>query len=541
MHPAVVLPVVALPFAVLFGGILLLRTTILRSAATALAITILIGGTLWGMEGATIAAALVKGMLVTLDILFILLGALLLLTVLDRAGAIRTMHHRIASIAADRRIQAVFIGIFFVSLIEGVAGFGTPAMLAAPLLVAIGFPVGGAILISLVGNVVAVPFGAVGTPLLIGMTQGLSGTDSWAVFALGRVLVLLIGVGLPVTVGTPLLISCLVTAHAGSGWRTGLGIWKQAIAAGLCFTLPYGATALLLGPDFPAILGALIGGALFLAALRLSMLRTANPWSFPTTKEATPSTTSGTAEPEIPFGRAILPLAAAILLLILSRLPFLPVQALLQSIGSVRIDTLGGVPVRHVIRPFYSPGFALLLAAAFAAPLLRLPRTQWAPLSLSVLRRAIRPALTLCTLIGMAQVLLFSSINGSGLPGMPVAAAQGLSLLPVPWPLLAPFVGLFGSLVTGSVTVSNILFSDFQAQTALLSGYAVSLVLAQQTLGAAAGNMVALHNIIAVSATVGWKSGEGAMLRLLARPALIVGGMVAVVGLLTASVIGGGW
>jgi lactate permease len=534
----IVLTLVALPFVALFGGILILRTSILRSAAAALVLTVCIGAFAWKMPAAALAASGVKAALVTLDILFILLGALLLLTVLEQGGAIRSLHQRIAAIAADRRIQAVFIGIFFVSLIEGVAGFGTPAMLAAPLLVAIGFPIPAAVLISLTGNAVAVPFGAVGTPFLIGLTQGLADGAGASATDLATIARWLIGIGLPVTVGTPLLLSCLLTAHTGAGWRTGLGIWKQALAAGICFSLPYGATALLLGPDFPAIFGALIGGILFLGCLRLPFLRISTPWTFPTERTADASSTARAAEPTVSFGRAVLPLAAAIALLILSRLSFLPLQALLQHRASWSIGSIGGVPVHHVLRPLYSPGFALLLAAAGAAPLLHLPRTRWAPLSLSVLRRAIRPALTLLTLIGMAQVLLFSGINASGMAGMPVAAARSLSHVPVPWPMLAPFVGLFGSLVTGSVTVSNILFSDFQAQTALLSGATLPLILAQQTLGAAAGNMVALHNIIAVSATVGWKDGEGSMVRLLARPAVLYAGAVAIVGLFVAQMIG---
>ena len=57
--------------------------------------------------------------------------------------------------------------------------------------------------------------------------------------------------------------------------------------------------------------------------------------------------------------------------------------------------------------------------------------------------------------------------------------------------------------MAGSNTVSNLMLSQFQFETANLLQISGALMVAAQSVGAAAGNMVAIHNVVAASATVG--------------------------------------
>ena len=63
------------------------------------------------------------------------------------------------------------------------------------------------------------------------------------------------------------------------------------------------------------------------------------------------------------------------------------------------------------------------------------------------------------------------------------------------------------------------------------------MIVALQAVGAAAGNMIAIHNVVAASATVGLLGREGATLRKTALPTLYyllflaIIGMVAIYGL----------
>ncbi|WP_337225219.1 L-lactate permease, partial [Proteus terrae] len=73
----------------------------------------------------------------------------------------------------DRRVQAIIIAWCFGSFIEGASGFGTPAAIAAPLLVAIGFPALAAVLIGVMIQSSPVSFGAAGTPIIPGVNKRL--------------------------------------------------------------------------------------------------------------------------------------------------------------------------------------------------------------------------------------------------------------------------------------------------------------------------------------------------------------------------------
>ena len=111
------------------------------------------------------------------------------------------------------------------------------------------------------------------------------------------------------------------------------------------------------------------------------------------------------------------------------------------------------------------------------------------------------PYISLIVMLGFVQVFMYSGENISGLDSMPRAIAMGASFVfGSVWPIFAPFVGALGAFTSGSATVSNLIFSSVQYETALLSNFSPVIVLALQGIGAAAGNMIALHNVIAGAA-----------------------------------------
>ena len=86
--------------------------------------------------------------------------------------------------------------------------------------------------------------------------------------------------------------------------------------------------------------------------------------------------------------------------------------------------------------------------------------------------------------------------------------------------MFAPTIGAVGAFLAGSNTVSNLMLSQFQFETANLLGLSGSLMVAAQSVGAAAGNMVAIHNVVAASATVGLLGKEGIIMRITILPTL---------------------
>ena len=121
-------------------------------------------------------------------------------------------------------------------------------------------------------------------------------------------------------------------------------------------------------------------------------------------------------------------------------------------------------------------------------------------------------------------------LNSNNLISMPIAMAQGMSnLMGNIYPMFAPTIGAVGAFLAGSNTVSNLMFSQFQFETANLLGLSGALMVAAQSVGAAAGNMVAIHNVVAASATVGLIGREGIILRITVLPTiyyLIASGLI---------------
>jgi lactate permease len=147
----------------------------------------------------------------------------------------------------------IVIAWLFGAFIEGAAGFGTPAAIGAPLLVALGFPPLAAAALALIADSSPVTFGAVGTPFVIGVTQGLSEGEAVAPFVVAmcsggrfirsfRAAAAVQAISIDIFVGSfiPLILVVILTRFFGKNrsWREGLQIWKFAIFAGLSFTLP---------------------------------------------------------------------------------------------------------------------------------------------------------------------------------------------------------------------------------------------------------------------------------------------------------------
>jgi lactate permease len=160
---------------VLAVGVLLVgfRLPASRAMPMAYAVTLAVAALLWQVSALGLAAASLQGLL---------LAGVAPLHRLRRAaaagdahgsGAAATIRDGFTRISPDRRVQAIIVGWLFGSFIEGASGFGTPAAVAAPLMLALGFPAMAAVMVGLIIQSTPVSFGAVGTPILVGVAGGL--------------------------------------------------------------------------------------------------------------------------------------------------------------------------------------------------------------------------------------------------------------------------------------------------------------------------------------------------------------------------------
>ena len=164
---------------ILLAAILLvgLRIPAKRAMPISLAITVIIAFAIWDIPAKYIIASTIQGLFITFDILYIIFGAIILLNLLKYSRAIMVIREGFTNITEDRRIQVIIIAWLFGSFLEGAAGFGTPAAIVAPLLVGLGFPTFCAVMLGMMVQSTAVTFGAVGTPVLVGITGGLQSPE----------------------------------------------------------------------------------------------------------------------------------------------------------------------------------------------------------------------------------------------------------------------------------------------------------------------------------------------------------------------------
>ena len=518
-------------------GVLLvgLRWPAKRAMPVGFVIVVLVALLAWDMSPTAIAASTVQGLLIAATLLYIVFGALLLLETLTKSGAMSTIRAGFTSISPDRRVQAIIIGWLFGSFIEGASGFGTPAAVVAPLLLALGFPAMAAVMVGLTIQSTPVSFGAVGTPILVGVNGGLTGSPAVE----ERLSVL--GVDLPgyldtvalqvaaihATIGTliPLALACMLTGFFGERKRfaDGLSIWPFALFAAFAMTIPYVLVAAVLGPEFPSLLGGLTGLVIVMFASSRGFLMPKQIWDFPARERWSPAW-MGSLVPEaddltkrgMSIWLAWTPYVIVAALLVATR-TIDPITEFLTTGWRVySVEGIFGTTIAQALQPLYLPGFLFILTCLITYVLHRMRPADIAESWKVAGSQLAGAAVALLFALPLVRIFINSGpdFNDSDMTSMPLTLAEGAAnIAGGAWPAFAPWIGALGAFVAGSNTVSNLMFSLFQFSTAEEIGIRPETVVATQAVGGAAGNMITVHNIVAASATVGLLGREGDLIR----------------------------
>lgn len=520
-----------------------------KAMPVAFALTVVIALMFWDMSANRVIASVLQGLGITISVLWIVFGAIFLLNTLKHTGAITTIRNGFTNISPDRRVQAIIIAWCFGSFIEGASGFGTPAAIAAPLLVAIGFPALAAVLMGMMIQSTPVSFGAVGTPIIVGVNKGLdthnitealiANGSSWDVY-LQQITTSVALIHASVGTLMPVLMAMMLTRFFGKNrsWTEGLDILPFAIFAGLSFTIPYALTGVFLGPEFPSLMGGLVGLAIVVTAAKKGFLVPKTKWDFRPENEW-PAEWLGSLKMDLdevkakPMSLALAwaPYVLLAVILVASRVSP-DFKALLLSVKVAFSNILGETGISASIEPLYLPGGILVFVALIAV----LTQTR----SLAPMGKAFGESTK--TLIGAGFVLVFtipmvrifinSGVNGADLASMPVTTANfAAGLVGEAFPMLSATVGALGAFIAGSNTVSNMMFSQFQFEVAQTLTISSVVIIALQAVGAAAGNMIAIHNVVAASATVGLLGREGATLRKTVLPTIYYLVLTGIIGM----------
>ncbi len=505
----------------------------------------------WGIDASTIAAMSFHGAITAVGVLIIVFGAILILYTLQYSGGMETIQYGMQQISADHRVQAIIIGYMFAAFIEGAAGFGTPAALAAPLLLALGFPPLAAAVICLVFNSFPVSFGAVGTPIILGLSYvhplvkeaiaaGIPGLN----FTSPESFNLIVGQWASIFHSVmafilPIFMLGFITRYFGPSrkWSDGFKAWKFCVFSAVAFVIPYLIFAWFVGPEFPSLIGGLVGLGIIVFGAKQGFCLPKEVWTFGDHKQWDPSWTGDISVGEVKEFKAHmsqfkawLPYVLIGLILVITRVPELGLKGLLSGVSlSFNAGFLGHPEIKNSIAYLYLPGtIPFMLVAILTIALHGMSGASAKKAWVESITKMKNPTIALLFAVALVSIFRLSGTNPNGLASMPLELAKTVSaMVGNAWPMFASVVGGLGAFITGSNTVSDLLFAEFQWGVAQQLDLPRQIIVAAQVVGGGAGNMICIHNIVAACAVVGLSGMEGTILKRTVWPfllyALVVG------------------
>ncbi len=360
------------------------------------------------------------------------------------------------STISSRISLAIILCFFMGSFMEGIAGFGIPALLIAPLMLSVGFKPITAIVLPLASNITAVLFGALGTPLKIGLNINQPDDAVINMLFLNALPALFI----------PFMLAYLL-AKTEQVKVSLLKEWKVLLGAGICFYVPFAFTGLF-SIEFPSVVGGLTGLLLFVVVF------------IP-------------AHEKIPlkiWWTTFAPYLFSVGLLLIWR--FASQNLLFSLSANVKVVS------------FYQPGLVFIVSSIVVLFFLNKKNfgTQLFTLVKDTLSGIRVSAITILLLICFTQLIAKSlSQNVSALTATMDQEWQTV---------VQPLIGIVGCFITGSATMSNLLFA----------GSLSAVALAQQPLftallhtGSVIGNAISLQNIVMVKSVIPENISEESILK----------------------------
>lgn len=517
------------PMALLLILLIFQRWKAAEAGAMGMLFTLIIAALAFKTPTVDLAVASAKGAWDSVYILYVIWPALLLYLIGKHSGAFDTLGRDILRFSRNEVFLVLGFGWVFASFFQGIAGFGTPVAVAAPLLVAIGVRPLHAVAITLIGHAWANMFGTIAVSW-IATSQVVTFEDP-AATAFQTALLLWI----------PNLSGGLMVA-----WLYGRGpAVRHALPFVLIISAIQGGGQLLL-IDVNVIISNFVPGTIALVALYpLSRWRryhepagiTARP-AMRDRDEATEQEKEDAKPVVMSIGMALFPYA----LLALISIPLLTIPSLTRLISSVdwglpfpEVTTGFGVtrPAADPyspLRPFNHPGFFLLITSIITWAVFRSKGyfAEWA-------RRAEVPSMwpelvkgAVPTSVAVTSFLIMSRVLDHS--GQTQVLALGIQAA-TPSLVFAFFsngIGIFGAFMTSSNTASNVLFAKLQSTIAELEGLPQSAIIAAQSTGGAIGNAIAPANAVLGTSTTGTVGREGEVLRMTIPWTLAVAGLTGI-------------
>ncbi len=524
----------------------------------------LVAGLVWHMGVLEMTAQTIAGFLSAFETLCIIFGAILLMNILKQSGAMASINQMFSNITRDARIQAVIIGYIFAGFIEGVAGFGTPAALAAPILISLGFPPLAAAAVCLIYNSTPVCPGPVGVPTLTASSTvasavtGLGGDPDTFTMELTKWTCIphMIGGFFIIFIGVCVL--CKVFGPNKS-FKDALPALPFCLLSGAVVAVIYIPMAIFAGPELTSMVAFIIALFVLMIAAKKGILMPKEEWTFDRVEEwgdkswMATRKVSTTKEKGMSPVKAWMPYIIIGIFLVISRIAVFGLKDILNNEPFIlHVDhILGFENINWDFKFFWNAGILpFIIVALLTIFLHKMTKAEAKTAIFDSFNQVSGAAIAL--LFGVAMVNLYRFTSDTSIGETVLSAGQTVeeftyanssmlyimahalaNIFDKAYFLVAPLIGVLGAFMSGSCTVSNTLFASLQFETATVLGMSQVLIVALQNMGGAIGNQICVNNIVAACATTGTNGNEGKLIRTNIIPALIYCAVVAtIVGVL---------
>ena len=490
----------------------------------------------WKMNVHDMAAYTITGFLSAFETLVIIFGAILIMNTLKRSGAMSAINGMFKGVTKDARILAIIIGWVFGAFIEGAAGFGTPAALAAPLLISVGFPPLAAAIVALICNSTPVCYGAVGTPtntafatVKDAVAAGGADPDTWKM-ALTKWSAISMAVGAFFIV---FVAVCVLVKLFGKNksFKDALPCIPFIIFTVAVFDIIYLLIATFIGPELVSLVAAVITLFVSIGAAKAGFLQPKETWTFAPEETWDRSWLSTTEVPEpkvsdMPLLKAFTPYIIIIAILVATRV--------CQNVGmgwasAMKAFTIGtgksgvilGLNWNWAI--LWNPGVIFIIVALLTIVIQGMKGSEVSGAWKDTGKQVSGAAIALLFGVAMVNIFRYTNVSSDVMDGsMLLIMARGLAALAgKAYVIVAPLIGVLGAFMSGSNTVSNTLFSSLQFETATILAMPQVFIVALQNNGGAIGNMVCVNNVVSACATTGTIGNEGKIIRTNIVPCII--------------------
>lgn len=450
------------------------RISSLKAAPAILVYTMLCASIFWKFSPLYLGLAVLEGVAFALWYIgTIVFAAIMLSDLLERTGAAQHIKEAIRSLTPSLPAAAVIVAWGLESFLEAIAGFGSGLVLPITILVAMGLSPFRAAVCALLANSMPTAYGGVGMGMTI--TANVSGVPLSELFS---------------SLNSILFVPALVLPFLIA--RTAANSWKEVGKIALVPILAFAGQRIgyLLPAGVP--LNSLLGGIFcFVGAVLGAKL---------STPKGAPSL------PPPPLKTVLLAsssfLLAAIFILISS--PLNPIfNRWLRSFSSEVLIYPLGAPLRF--NWLNEPGLPLLLAAVLGSVLMGANLKTFTSSIKHVGGKIAGTLVILLSILSLSRVMTYSGMIAT-VSGF---LAQSLGIF---YMGLAPLLGAIGAFTTGSITSSAVLMASLNAEMAAALGLNAAKVVASYNAGATSANILTPHALAIVSAVLGTREHEHALM-----------------------------